>query len=110
MFFLIAGITGVEREQATGVFNCPHCRTSTRYSRRKVTRTISVFFIPVIPIGDMGEVVRCEQCRSKFHPDVLVAPGAYATAGSAPWSCGKCGNVNPYEYEQCLSCGNSRSD
>jgi hypothetical protein len=91
------------------VFQCPTCRTSTRYSRRKVTRTVSVFFIPLIPIGDMGEIVRCEQCRSKFHPDVL--KGAFRQPGAPPetWACESCGNINPDDRAACLSCGRARS-
>jgi hypothetical protein len=54
-----------------GEFFCPHCQTLRRYERKQGRNYFTLYFIPVIPMGDAGEFVECQSCRMMFAPDVV---------------------------------------
>ena len=54
-----------------GEFFCPKCQTQRHYLRKKASRYFSLYFIPVIPIGKLGEFVECQTCGVAFEPVVL---------------------------------------
>ncbi len=57
-----------------GAFYCPACRDHRSY-RRKVRRAfVTLYFIPVIPLGKTAEFVICDTCRQPFEPWVLERP------------------------------------
>lgn len=58
----------------TGVFFCPQCAGDREYVHSHRRRFFSLFFIPIIPLNRVGEVVKCQTCKTKFVPDVLRAP------------------------------------
>ncbi|WP_147918823.1 zinc-ribbon domain-containing protein [Ruania zhangjianzhongii] len=58
----------------TGVFYCPQCADDREYVHSHRRRFFSLFFIPIIPLNRVGEVVKCQTCKTKFVPDVLSAP------------------------------------
>jgi hypothetical protein len=101
MWIFIAGMKDVERDLGAGSFHCPQCRADTPCTRRKVSRYLTLFFIPLIPLGDRGEVVRCDRCGSSFG-----APPA-DDRGDV-WRCARCGNVNPVDRSACVACGGPR--
>ena len=109
MWLFIVGVKGVERDLASSVFHCPHCRIETPCTRRKVTRFFTLFFIPLIPLGSMGEIVRCDRCRTKFQPEVLRSFRSHENHQQPNWRCGSCGNINPDEYQACINCGTGHS-
>ncbi len=56
-----------------GEFACPKCGTSKAY-QRKVARTfLTVYFVPIFPIGGLREFVICRGCRERFEPAILSA-------------------------------------
>lgn len=58
-----------------GVFECPRCRQKRSYLRKLATRYFTLFFIPILPLQDDGEVIECTACGGVFRPGVLVQPG-----------------------------------
>lgn len=58
----------------TGQFHCPHCGGDREYKHRTARRFFTLFFVPVIPLDKVGEVVRCQTCKKRFDPVVLERP------------------------------------
>lgn len=58
----------------TGVFFCPECAGDREYVHSHRRRFFSLFFIPIIPLNRVGEVVKCQTCKTKFVPEVLLRP------------------------------------
>jgi hypothetical protein len=59
------------KEVGTGHFYCPNCRRMRPYKRLRLTRCFSVYFIPLFPLADAGEIVECMKCRQEWKPRVL---------------------------------------
>ncbi|MDG4823847.1 zinc-ribbon domain-containing protein [Asanoa sp. WMMD1127] len=76
--FYIFGLIG------TGHFHCPHCGGDRDYEHRTARRFFTLFFLPVIPLDKVGEVVRCKTCRTKFDPIVLSRPTTAQLASALP--------------------------
>jgi hypothetical protein len=55
----------------TGQFFCPHCKTQRPYKHQQGTRYFTIYFIPIIPMGDVGEFIECQICGSMFQTDIL---------------------------------------
>jgi transcription elongation factor Elf1 len=55
----------------SGKFFCPRCRTMRAYNHQKGTRYFTLYFIPIIPMGDIGEFIECGVCGGMFQLDVL---------------------------------------
>ena len=47
----------------TGSFECPKCQQQRSYQRKAIKNWISIYFIPIIPIGSSGEVLQCTKCK-----------------------------------------------
>lgn len=75
-----------------GDFFCPACNAAKSYQRKVARPFLTLYFIPVVPIGGLREFVLCRSCRKKFEPEIL-APGIAAemlgtrqgAAGQAPF-------------------------
>ena len=68
---IIFGTRGVKSTIKQGQFNCPQCETDKNYKHKKVTRFFTLYFIPIIPLGKVGEFVECQQCKGTFISKVL---------------------------------------
>ena len=68
---IIFGTRGVKSTMSAGNFNCPQCDQRTPYRHRKVTNFFTLYFIPIIPLGRVGEYVECGQCKGTYIPRVL---------------------------------------
>lgn len=71
MFFVIFGTKGVTSTRGSGDFHCPECGTKRSYRNRVVRRFFTLFFIPVIPLDEVGRYVECDGCDGTFRPEVL---------------------------------------
>ncbi|MGN9908676.1 zinc-ribbon domain-containing protein [Phytohabitans sp. LJ34] len=67
-----------------GRFACPNCGGDRDYEHRTARRFFTLFFVPVIPLDKVGEVVRCQTCRVRFDPAVLAAPTSAQLASALP--------------------------
>lgn len=54
-----------------GMFRCPNCNTNQKFRLRASRPFLTIYFIPLVPIGGMQEFVQCVQCKSSFEPIVL---------------------------------------
>lgn len=68
--FFIAGLTTKVRKVGAGAFACPHEQATRRYVHLRQARWLTLFFIPVIPLGGRREWVECEGCGRAYDPGV----------------------------------------
>jgi hypothetical protein len=68
----------------TGRFACPNCGGDRDYEHRTARRFFTLFFLPVIPLDKVGEVVRCQTCKVRFDPAVLSQPTSAQLASALP--------------------------
>ncbi|MCB0632319.1 MAG: TerB family tellurite resistance protein [Lewinella sp.] len=68
---IIFGTRGVKSTIKEGNFICPQCATTRPYKHKKVTRFFTLYFIPVIPLGRIGDYVECQSCKGTFVERVL---------------------------------------
>jgi tellurite resistance protein len=81
---LIFGLSVFFRTVGQGDFHCPNCGGDRHYRQRVARRWFTLFFIPVIPLNRVGEVVECATCRTRFNLDVLRLPTAQEMAAALP--------------------------
>jgi tellurite resistance protein len=81
---LIFGLSVFFRTVGQGDFHCPNCGGDRHYRRRIARRWFTLFFIPVIPLNQVGEVVECTTCRTRYNLDVLRLPTARQMAAALP--------------------------
>jgi len=65
------GTRGVKSTLSQGQFNCPQCEANRDYKHKKVTRFFTLYFIPIIPLGKLGDFVECQSCKGTFVSKVL---------------------------------------
>lgn len=78
-----------------GDFFCPGCNAAKTYQRKIARPFLTLYFIPVVPIGGLREFVLCRSCRRRFDPDILSA-GTAADLFRAPQVTGE---QAPFETE-----------
>ena len=55
----------------TGVFFCPREGGDRHYEHKAARRWFTLFFIPLIPLKELGDYVECTSCKNTYYPDVL---------------------------------------
>jgi len=68
---IIWGTRGRETEIGTGTFYCPKCNDQKPFTRKKVGKYFTLFFIPLFEINKLGEYLLCTECNTTFKPEVL---------------------------------------
>lgn len=68
---IIFGTKARQKTVGAGQFYCPRCQVQRAYERKKARRYFTLYFIPVIPMDELGEFVECQTCHMAFTPDVL---------------------------------------
>ncbi|KAB2345589.1 zinc-ribbon domain-containing protein [Actinomadura rudentiformis] len=81
---LIFGLSVFFRTVSEGSFHCPQCGGDRAYRRRAGRRWFTLFFLPVIPLNRIGEVVECRTCRTRYSVSALRAPTAQQMAAALP--------------------------
>ncbi len=82
---IILGVNDRAKTVGEGTFFCPHCQHSHSYARKKAKLYFSLFFVPLIPLKDLGEYVECRHCWNRFSPEVVQRPAMRgAAAHQAP--------------------------
>ncbi len=54
-----------------GVFDCPECNVATSFRLKASRPFLTLYFIPMVPIGGLTEYVQCASCKTSFPPLVL---------------------------------------
>jgi hypothetical protein len=101
---IIYGWTTKEKTLESTEFFCPTCREHRDGEHRAMKRYFTLYFIPLIPLGTVGEFVHCETCQGQFDTAVLDLTAADVQRLTQPWRCGECGNTNPSDQQRCLKC------
>jgi len=70
----------------TGEFFCPRCQAKRAYKHKEARRYFTLYFIPIIPMGKLGEMIECQTCKTAYEMGVLqLRQGpAPASAGAKP--------------------------
>lgn len=55
----------------SGSFYCPRCQTTRQYELKQGKNYFTLYFVPIFPMGDLGEFVECQTCHMTFKSDVL---------------------------------------
>ena len=55
-------------------FFCPRCGGDRQGNQRTARRWFTVFWIPIIPLNQVGEVLECTTCHTRFEPAVAEQP------------------------------------
>ncbi len=71
---ILIGTMNWTKTIAQGEFHCPNCNTTRQYQRKSFRPFLTLYFIPVIPLGKVGDFVRCRSCRVDFAPEILTQP------------------------------------
>lgn len=71
---LIFGVRIRFRTIGTVAFFCPRCGGDRQGDRRTARRWFTLFWLPVVPLDQVGEVVECSTCHTRFEPAVAEAP------------------------------------
>ncbi|MEV5571411.1 hypothetical protein AB0L06_15285 [Spirillospora sp. NPDC052269] len=81
---LVFSLSVFFRATGEGTFHCPRCGGDRAYRRRAARRWITLFFLPVVPLRRLGEVVECRVCRTRFAVSALRTPTAQQLAVALP--------------------------
>jgi hypothetical protein len=65
-----------------GVFFCPEEGADRPYALKSRRRFFTIFFIPLIPLKQLENVVECGNCKTKFQETVLNRPTGLQRAES----------------------------
>jgi hypothetical protein len=68
---IIFGSRSVTGSKGTGSFHCPRCGPDQPYDHKRVRRFFTLYFIPLIPLGTIGEYIECGRCAGTYKPEVL---------------------------------------
>jgi hypothetical protein len=86
MFIFIFGVNPRETVVAQGQFFCPHCEVERQYTLKHSRPYVSLYFIPLIPLGKEREIVQCQTCLRSFTPEVLSTNGLKEKSKRPPMS------------------------
>ena len=68
---IIFGTRGVTSTKDTGTFYCPGCGDQQPYKLKNCRQFFTLYFIPVIPMKNLGEYVECQTCKETYQSAVL---------------------------------------
>ncbi len=71
MLFIFFGMRSRFKKIDEGEFFCPYENTQRHYHRKKAAQWFTLYFIPIFPIRQLGEVVECQSCGRAFDTKVL---------------------------------------
>jgi len=58
-----------------GTFLCPKCTVPRPFLHKRWKRFFTLYFIPLIPLGNGAEFVECTVCGTAYRPEILKAGG-----------------------------------
>ncbi|MFC1491939.1 zinc-ribbon domain-containing protein [Nitrospinota bacterium] len=70
--FVIFGTGHKHKVETRGQFVCPKCSIKTEYTAKSSSQYLTLFFIPIFPVGEKSEpFVECQTCKRTYCTDVL---------------------------------------
>lgn len=73
---IVWGFKARSKTIASGSFFCPREGGDRHYEHKEARRWFTFFWIPMIPLKQLGDYVECTSCQSTFYPNVLNAKTA----------------------------------
>lgn len=67
---IIWGTTGRNSRVESGQFHCPRCGRDKPFDVVSVNRWFTIYFIPLIPMGEAGRFLECQNCSGTFDERV----------------------------------------
>ena len=98
---IIFGTRNRFKTVGSGQFYCPRCQAQRNYERKEAKRYFTLYFVPLIPMGDLGEFVECQTCHMTFKSEVLTmkpAPRQISAVELLNSVKGRLVNGDPVEY------------
>lgn len=80
--FIIFGTKNVGKVLKTGTFHCSRCNAERTYELKNYRKYFSLFFLPVIPLGDIEDSLDCTFCKTSYVPQSVLSPSEYQTKPS----------------------------
>jgi zinc-ribbon family/Tellurite resistance protein TerB len=68
---LVIGTFEWPKTLETGEFYCTICDGPSMFRRRTSRPFLTIYFVPLIPIGGKQEYVECMKCKHRFEPSIL---------------------------------------
>ncbi|MCP5543271.1 MAG: DUF4190 domain-containing protein [Akkermansiaceae bacterium] len=81
---IIFGTTGKTSVEKKGFFHCPACGEGASYQQKGIRRYFTLFFVPLIPLHKVGDIVECDRCGGSFKPEVLTWGGIVPQGAGGP--------------------------
>ena len=75
---LIWGWRSRMKTLAEGMFHCPNCGGDRHYAHKEARNWFTLFFIPLIPLKVLGELVECQTCKQGYDVRILARPTSAA--------------------------------
>lgn len=72
--FLVWGFKARNKKVGEGSFFCPREGGDRPYVHKAAKKWFTLYFIPLIPLKELGDYVECSSCGSTFYPNILSAP------------------------------------
>lgn len=82
--FLLFGLTTRRSMIGQGDFACPNEGGLRPYLHERSRRWFTLFFLPVLPLGQGQEWVRCASCGATYDPDVALSRRS-RSPGTGTW-------------------------
>jgi uncharacterized tellurite resistance protein B-like protein len=79
---ILIGTMNWSSTRGSGNFPCPACHAVTPYQYKVSRPFLTLYFVPLVPLGGLEEYVQCRACRQAFEPAVLGEQGAGLTLGT----------------------------
>lgn len=68
---IVIGTMNWSSTRSTGMFQCPNCESKENYRLKSSRPFLTLYLVPVLPIGGIEEFVQCRRCKNAFDPAVL---------------------------------------
>lgn len=68
---IIFGTKSTRKTLDSGTFDCPQCRVSRNFDKRRAKQWFHLYFIPLIPLKEFPPYVECKTCNATFVEGVL---------------------------------------
>lgn len=70
---ILVGTMNWASTRSRGLFRCPQCGDTQQFRVRASRPFLTLYFIPVLPIGGLQHYVECRQCKNSYEPEILSA-------------------------------------
>jgi len=81
---ILIGTMNWSSTRSRGMFQCPNCESKETFRHKSSRPFLTLYFIPVLPIGGIEEFVQCGRCKNAFDPAVLMNRISPSPASSQP--------------------------